>query len=134
MVSGGYVRDGAKYNAVFASGLEQAVQGNPRAEEEASSAHGLMIGGFVLTIGGAATAGAGAALWASGLRTDSAGNVHTSSQSNVGLGLALGGVLVECIGVALTGNGRARELDAINIYNDGVSLPAAPPPRHSPAR
>jgi len=132
MVSGAYVRDGTRYSAGFASGLEEAVRGNPRAEDEARSAHGLMIGGFVVTIAGATAAGTGAAVWATGVRTDDAGKIHSTSQSNIGAGVFLGGFLVECIGVALSNSGRAHELDAINIYNDGVSLPAAQPPSPRP--
>jgi len=132
VVSNAYVRDGRKFEAGFASGLEEAVQGNARAESVASSAHGLMIGGFVVTIAGAAAVGAGAGVWAAGIEKDSAGNVH-SKLSNVALGLALGGFAVELIGSALWNSGRAHELDAINIYNDGLSLrpaqPASPLPR-----
>jgi hypothetical protein len=115
-LSGGsptFFRDGKEYSAgLFLGGVEDAVQGNRRAEEEARTAHHLMVGGLVLTLIGEGTAISGLALEAS----------HpTQATQNAGLALALGGLAGAIAGFILVMNAPPHMYDAINIYNDGIA-------------
>jgi hypothetical protein len=111
-LSGGsptFFRDGKEYpGGLFFGGVEDAVHGNPRAEDEARTAHRLMVGGFVVGLVGDGTAVAGAVL------------ASTPQRQDVGLGLALGGLTVAIVGLVLMANAPPHMYDAINIYNDSI--------------
>jgi hypothetical protein len=109
-----YYRDGVEYPSGFLlDGVEDAVHGNPRAEEEARTAHGLMIGGLVCELGGAAALGGGIAVAAT--------NHPGDSGNDVAIGLLIGSVVASLAGAILTANAFPHAYDAVNIYNDGVN-------------
>jgi hypothetical protein len=121
-LSGGsptFFRDGKEYPAgLFLGGVEDAVQGNRRAEDEARTAHHLMVGGFVLGLVGDGTAIAGVALDAS----------HPTHNTELGLGLVLGGLAGAIAGFILMANASPHMYDAINIYNDSIGADGAAAP------
>jgi hypothetical protein len=116
-------------SSAFSSGIEEAVQGNAKAEEEASSYRSLSIGGFVLGILGAGTAGAGAGILAYEVASTN-GNSVSGGAVAASVSLFVGGIVMGIIGNALQSNAHAHLYNAINIYNDGISggelVPAQP--------
>jgi hypothetical protein len=123
-----YFRDGKEYTVdMFGGGLEEVVAGNPHAESEARTFRNLTIGGWVcegVAIGGIAS---GIAVGASSHGDD--------SKTNLGLGLVIGGLVADVVGFVLFLNATPHRFDAVNIYNDGLTLapPApAPPPAAAP--
>jgi hypothetical protein len=117
-----FYKEGKEYPiGVFGAGVVDVVRGNRRAEEEARTARGLIIGGTVCTLSGLATVGAGIAV------TATASDQH-DTQANVGLGLILGGLVVETVGLVLDLNASPHVYDAVAIYNDGLP-PIQYPPR-----
>jgi hypothetical protein len=116
-----YYRDGEAYpSGLLMGGVEDVVHGNPRAEEEARTAHHLMIGGLVCTIAGAGALGSGIALAAS--------NPTGSTGSDVGLGLTIGSIAANVAAAILFASAYPHAYDAVNIYNDGVDAAWAHPP------
>lgn len=127
-----YYRDGVEYSSgMLLDGVEDAVHGNPRAEDEAATAHHLMIGGMVCELAATGALGAGFAVLAT--------NHPSDSRDEAALGLFIGSVIASLTGAILTANAFPHAYDAVNIYNDGVdaserSRPpagnpsAAPPP------
>lgn len=119
------VRDGQAYSVgFFGGGVEDAVQGNPVAEEHASTFKTLMIAGWALYIGGVGSGIGGVALLSS---------AHNDSGNEAaGTALALGGVAAVIAGGVLFANAQPRIFDAVNAYNDGIdaalAYPMLPPP------
>ena len=122
-MSGGFptfFRDGKEYpGGLFLGGVVDAVHGNPRAEDEARTAHHLMVGGFVVEGAGLGTFIAGAVL---------TGHNASPQTQNAGLGLMLGGLVVEVVGLILVVNAPPHMYDAVNIYNDGIGAGVAAAP------
>jgi hypothetical protein len=109
-----YYRDGKEYpSGMLLGGVEDAVQGNPRAQKEARAAHQLMIGGMVFGVAGLGALGASVALAASNPDRDSTAN-------QVALGLAIGTIAAEITAIVLFANAYPHAYDAVNIYNDGI--------------
>jgi hypothetical protein len=96
----------------FGSGLEDAVHGNPRAEEAARTFHHHMLAGFLSEIGGLVCF-AGATGIAAGTRDQQT----QQTAALTGLGCLLVG---SAVGLGLMMSGAPYQYDAINIYNDGV--------------
>jgi hypothetical protein len=114
-----YYRDGVEYpSGVLLDGVEDAVKGNPRAEEEASTAHGLMIGGFVCEL-----AAIGTAAGAIGVAVS---NDHGDSNDAAAIGLLVGSLVTSITGAILSANAFPHAYDAVNIYNDGLRSDANP--------
>jgi hypothetical protein len=115
-MSGGsptFYKDGEEYpGGLFLGGAEDAVHGNSRAEREARTAHRLMVGGFVVTLVGEASAATGLALLVPAY--------PTAPRRDVGVGLIIGGLVGTITGLVLLMNAPPHMYDAINIYNDGV--------------
>jgi hypothetical protein len=115
-----YYRDGVEYpSGFFLGGVEDAVTGNPHAEDEARTAHHLMIGGLSCELVGAGTIGAGVGLVA--------GNHPSDAARNTGAGLLVGGLVLDLVGVILVANAIPHSYDAVNIYNDGIPPFVGPP-------
>ncbi len=125
-----YVRDGKKYEGGFLGGdIEDAVQGNRRAEEYASEYKTGMVTGFALTMISAAGLVAGAVLTGT-----EAGNQESVSRSPLPGVLVLGGSLVlDVAAIIVLMNAQPHLFDAINAYNDDVKDQAAARPAASAA-
>jgi hypothetical protein len=106
--------------------LQQVVADNPAAADQARQAASDFRTGFVLDLGGLAAAIAGAVVIAPGTNPDGTRRAVSDARMAGGGALMLGG-LIAIIGALhdLT-SAQARQLDAINIYNDGVGV--WPPP------
>src|SRR5690348_17153034 len=112
-----YYRDGVEYpSGMLLDGVEDAVHGDPRAEEEARTAHHLMIGGLVCELGGLGALGAGIGVAASN---------HTDSADQAAIGLFIGSIVASLAGAILTASAFPHDYDAVNIYNDGVDSAAS---------
>jgi hypothetical protein len=124
-----YVRDGKKYEGGYFGGdIDEAVHGNPKAEEYARSYKTGRTAGFALTLFGAAAAVGGLVLFgAQAGQTQSGQDVPLT-----GLLIAGGGLIIETIGSLIAVNAEPHLTDAINAYNDGV-LCNAPSTPHAPA-
>jgi hypothetical protein len=84
-----------------------------------------MIGGFIMSLVGAATAGAGAAV----LIGNESQDPSSDGLRNASLGMAFGGLGLSLAGSILMATAQPHLWDAINVYNDAVSpLPYPPPP------
>ncbi len=123
-----YVRDGKTYEGGFLGGdIEEAVSGNPRAEEYAHEYKSGLVTGFAMSMVGIAGMLGGVSFAAA----DAARSNDTSTPLT-GLLIAGGGALLDLIGLALMINAVPHLYDAINAFNDGVPTataraPAAPP-------
>jgi hypothetical protein len=116
-----YYRDGKEYpSGILLGGVEDAVQGNPRAEQEARTAHHLMIGGMVCEFVAVGALGSGLALVAT--------HPHDSTASDTGLGLMFGSIAASITALILAVNAYPHAYDAVNIYNDGVDAMWRPTP------
>ncbi len=119
-----YARGGKIYHGGLGGGeLEEAVQGNPAAEQHARDYKAGTITGFVSALVGGVGMCAGVGL----LAADSA--AHESHRGRqIGGAATLGvGVVAYVVGLALVINAQPHMWDAINIYNDGVQPPPVPP-------
>jgi hypothetical protein len=135
------VREGRIYRAgTLGGGLVEAVQGNPRAEEEAKSFEKKTTAGFVLSILGAVSVGvSGGILVANQLSRSPSDTLNGAS-----LGLAIGGVTFSLVGSLVLQSAAPHVWNAINIYNDslphygpvhpsqGYSVPGYAPPAYAP--
>jgi hypothetical protein len=137
------VRDGQRFSVgLFGGGLADAVQGNPVAEEHASTYKTLSIAGWSVYVAGLGSSVAGLYL----LATDN--NISGSNDANdtAGAALALGGVAALVTSLVLITSAQPHLWDAVNIYNDGVDAalaypmppaglvrPQLPPPAPPPA-
>jgi hypothetical protein len=128
-----YVRDGKKYEGGILGGeLEEAVRGDPTAEEYASQFRTGMTTGLVLTTVG--TLGMVGGLVLTGAEAAQA----TPGQSLPPTGLVVCGVglVTELVGLIVSLNAAPHLFDAINAYNDAVGskveAPATPVPAPSP--
>lgn len=124
-----YVRDSQRFeHGMFGSGLVEAVQGVPEAEEYARTYRDRNVAGFTTSIVGAGMIGVGSVMTAEAFVSD-----RSSTDRGIALGLLVGGVVVELIGSIIAASGNPHQLDAINAYNDAIeaekaqSLPDAPP-------
>jgi len=124
ITSNGFVRDGATY-----SSLTDAVNGNARAEQEASLAESFAIGGVVCSFVGDATAGFGLGLELVGSQQGPDHQPRHPAMATTGVGLALGGLALAVVGITLLTHASAHQRDAVNIYNDGASATPAPASR-----
>lgn len=123
-----YVRDGKKFEGGYFGGdIEEAVQGNAKAEEYARSYKTGLATGFGLTLFGAAAI-------IGGLVLAGAQVAQTPSGQDVpptGFFIAGGGLIVELIGSLIAANAMPHLTDAINAYNDGL---ISSPPTSQPAQ
>ena len=118
----GYVRDGETYEGgMFGGDIEEAVRGNPRAEQYAHEYKRGLVTGFALTMLGLAGVAGGVAV----VGADTAQSTGGDQLPTAGLVLLAGGLVVELVGTMVTLGARPHLLDAINAYNDGL-LPTAP--------
>jgi hypothetical protein len=132
VVDGGslaYVRDGQKYPGGFLGGdIEDAVKGNPRAEEYAHDYKSGMVTGFALSMLG--VGGMVGGLTLAGIEAG-----RTSGNQPIpltGLVIAGAGAIVDLIGSGVMMGAVPHLYDAVNAFNDGVT-PSGPPPPVAPA-
>jgi hypothetical protein len=118
-----YVRDGKTYPGGFLGGdIEDAVKGNPRAEEYAHDYKSGMVTGFVLSM-------LGVAGMVGGLTFEGIEARQTPGDQPIpltGLVIAGAGAIVDLIGAGLMMGAMPHLYDAINAFNDGVT-PSGPP-------
>ena len=108
-----FVKDGTRYgNPAFGVGLVHAVQGNPRAEEQARIGRNLAIGGFVVDMAGLGSEIGGLVA----LQHDQ----DRREPSALSTGLIFGGLGAVIVGTVLLLSSQPHIFDAVNIYNDGV--------------
>jgi len=141
------MKDGQRFPS-GADGLEQAVAGNPAAEEHARSHRTATHLGLAENLIGLGAFIAGAIVVAP--KQDAAGNDLPISQerSVAGSVLFVGGLTAIIVAGFHMASAQAHYLDAINVYNDGVPprfpgpppgwrpqgpVPAPAPPRVTPA-
>jgi hypothetical protein len=125
-----YARDGKIYQGGLGGGeLEEAVRGNPEAEQHARDYRAGTISGLVSVLVG----GVGMCVGVGLLAADGAARDHNSGRQISGAALAGGGLAAYIAGLVLVINAQPHMWDAINIYNDGVRPPPAPPSRPRPA-
>jgi hypothetical protein len=121
------VRDGRRYSvSMFGGGLEEAVQGNAQAEEEARSYKAKGVTGFVFATLGSICGGVGA-----GLLVGNELQANPSTELTIGsLSMVVGGLVMSIVGSVITAGAQPHLWNAINVYNDG--LPAGGPPWPGP--
>ena len=115
-------RDGQKFEVgLFGGGLDDAVEGDADAMDEAESASALSIGGFVLVVVGAGAAGGGAGLMAA------RDNASDDTLRAVSISMLAGGLALAISGAIMSASAQTHMFNAINIYNDGLIAPYPPP-------
>jgi hypothetical protein len=122
-----YVRDGKKYEGGMLGGdIEEAVRGNPRAEQYAHDYKSGMVTGFALSMVG--IAGMVGGLTVAGIEE---AHQPTGSQSVPVTGLVIfgAGLLLDLVGSGIMLGAVPHLYDAVNAFNDGVG----PPPQSRPA-
>jgi hypothetical protein len=110
--------------------LQQAVAGNPVATEHARQAASDLHTGLFLNLGSLGVMVAGVLVAVPGKNAD--GTTRPASDERVAISLALfAGAVAMLVGsTTYLTSAQAHQLDAINIYNDGLAPPSwAPPPR-----
>lgn len=113
-------RDGQRFPlGMFGAGLDDAVRGNPRAEEEAQRYANKSIAGFVLNIFGSG-ASAGGVAWI--VATEAQGTGTNTSRIG-GLSLALGGLVLSLAANIVLSSAPPHMWNAVNIYNDQLPAP-----------
>jgi hypothetical protein len=131
MEGGAYAlyKDGKVYKpGLFGGDVDEAVAGNPRAEDEMSTYTGQQTTGSLLTIGGAALVLGGAAVLAADPPQGGDSRGLTPS-----LAMFLGGLVADLVGLVFTTMAQPHLWNAVNIYNDGVGQPP-PPALYPPPR
>jgi len=115
-----YARDGKKYEGgIFGGDLEEAVRGNPQAEEYAREFKNGMTTGFASTMLG--VGGILGGLIVTDLQLPPPGsNRSLPATGPVILGA---GLVAYFVGLAVMLNAAPHLWDAVNVYNDGVSAP-----------
>lgn len=103
----------------FGGGLEDAVRGNPRAEEEARTFGSKTVAASVLGILGVGTAVAGGIVVGSNEANVFNGRANDTANA-VGFGLLAGGVVFALISSLVRVSANANMWNAINLYNDGI--------------
>lgn len=117
-----YVRDGKKYEGGMLGGdIEEAVRGNPRAEQYAHDYKSGMVTGFALSMVG--IAGMVGGLTVEGIQE---ANHPTGSQSVPVTGLVIfgAGLLLDLVGSGMMLGAVPHLYDAVNAFNDGVAPPS----------
>lgn len=122
----GLYKDGKTYRpGLFGGDIDEAVAGNPRAEDEATAYQNDQTVGTACTFIGLASVVAGVTVLGA--------DFPTSNQTNglpPSLGLMLGGLALDLIGLGFSLAAQGHLWDAVNIYNDGVSDGPRPPAPH----
>ena len=104
---------------VLGGDLDEAVQGNPRAEEEARSYQSKAIAGFVIGLGGSIAAGVGTGVI---VGNEVSANPKTDLRV-IGLSVAAGSIVLALVGSLLTASAQKHIWNAVNIYNDELPPP-----------
>jgi hypothetical protein len=120
-----YVRDGKTYEGGFLGGdIEEAVRGNPRAEQYAHDYKSGVVTGFALSMVGIAGVAAGSTLTV--IEASRMGG--SDSVPVTGLVILGAGVLLDLIGSGIMTAAVPHLYDAVNAFNDGVAPPATARP------
>jgi len=115
-----HMRDGIEYRSAIDGGLRDAVEGNPRATEEAKTfvrdmyiGLGGVLGGFIL-MGGAVAAA-----------PRDHRPFHWDARTVATISLASTGFVAYLTGLGYLVAGQPHAVDAVNIYNDDVDAKLA---------
>src|SRR5580700_4013526 len=120
-----YVRDGKRFEGGWLGGdIEEAVRGNPQAEEYAHDFKSGVVAGFATTMIASAVIVGGVVV--TGIEEGAPAN--RNSVPVTGLAMMGAGLIIDLI---LVTRAAPHLWDAINAYNDGVAPPATPPPVES---
>jgi hypothetical protein len=127
-----YVRDGKVYPGGLLGGeIEEAVHGNPVAEQHARDYKAGTSSGLISVVVGGIGMGVGLGLLATGAERqghDANRGRQIAGAATLGTGLA-----AYIAGLVLITSAQPHLFDAINVYNDGVAVPPAPSPPARPA-
>ena len=97
-----YARDGKEFEGgLFGGEIEEAVRGNPEAEEYARSYKDGMLTGFALSLVGVAAAVGGATVVGASLGQNES---NVSSLGAAGLAITTGGLITEIVGLMVEAN------------------------------
>ena len=124
-----YVRDGKIHrHGMLGGGLREAVRGVPAAEQAAGEYRGRMVTGLLTGLGGltCSLVSMGYAI-GEGLSYDG-----DEDRARIGAVVSLGCFVVMMGGFIYTASAEPYRWDAINIFNDTVSLPPPPSPYGPP--
>ena len=114
-----YQRDGKRYEGgLFGGDIEEAVKGNPQAEEYARAYKAGTIGGFVGSMLGLGGMIGGLSLAAAESQPGAGQNASVP-----GLAIAGAGLVAYLVGAAVMFNAVPHLYDAVNVYNDGLASP-----------
>jgi hypothetical protein len=115
-----YVREGKKYEGgLFGGDLEEAVHGNPQAEEYARQFKTGVTTGFATTmLGVAGMAGGLIVTGAQAPSPDSGRSLPVTGPIILGAG-----IVAYVVGLIVMLNAAPHLYDAVNAYNDGLSSP-----------
>ena len=120
-----YVRDGKTYEGgLFGGDIEEAVRGNPQAEEYAHEYKTGVVTGFATTMLG--VAGMVGGLVVTGV--EEAPPTNNRSVPVAGPVLLGAGVLAYVVGLVVMLNAVPHLYDAVNAYNDALGVRAGPSP------
>jgi hypothetical protein len=121
-------KNGKTYKpGLFGGNVDEAMAGNPRAEDEAETYQTYQTTGAVFSFAGLALEVGGIGVLAAGPPSPSGNNALFPA-----LGLALGGLAAEIASLVFTVSAQPHLWDAINIYNDGVKEDGVMKPPRSP--
>ena len=111
--------------------LEQAVAGNPTAEQHARAYRRAMTVSLAFNIGGVLATIAGSIALVPPESPGGGTGDLSNQRAALGSGLLLAGLAAIITGTSYLTSAQAHEWDAINIYNDGLPplAPAPVPPR-----
>jgi hypothetical protein len=115
-----YVRDGKKYEGgLFGGDIEEAVRGNPQAEEYAQEYKSGVVTGFAAMMLGIAGVVGGVVV--TGLEEGPRAN--SGSVPVAGLVILGAGAVLDIVGATVMTKAVSHLWDAINSYNDGLTPP-----------
>jgi hypothetical protein len=129
-------KDGRLYPLGWTGGgLSDAVQGNPRAEAEASSFESERTAGKVFEFLGFGAGLASIALFSYAESTPNMTLQQAQTLNEVDVAVFIGGVLASYVGGKFNSDANQHMFNAINLYNDGIGgggppgrFPNYPPP------
>ncbi len=113
------VKNGRHFTTgTLGGGVEEAVEGNPQAEEEAREYRHRGVAGFILSTVGSVTAGVGAGV----LVGNELQQNPSSTLLDASIAMTIGGAVLSIIGSLVASSAQPHLWNAINMYNDGLQV------------